>query len=305
MRRRLLLAVIASLLAACGLMRPAAAQTTIAFREDLDFDRPESWAMKYYSSVALPTGLGVPRALSPGSLELGLEVGWVPSLSEEERRVGFYGTKVEDLNRTSVFGRPRLSVGLPAKLSLTVGWVPPVELDGVETNLVSLALARPLREAAAWRLGLRLYGQGGTVEGDITCERSAAAAGDDPERNPFGCLAPSEDELTLTTVGLELGVAFPLGRVPGLEPYAAVSWNHMDNELQVNARYGNLVDRTLQVTSGDTFAFAAGAVYTTGGRIRLSGELFYAPLDVQPAVGEPVGSRDLFNVRALLTYRLR
>ena len=43
--------------------------------QELDFDRPESWAMKYVTSVTLATGFGVPRALKPGSLEIGFEAG--------------------------------------------------------------------------------------------------------------------------------------------------------------------------------------------------------------------------------------
>jgi hypothetical protein len=41
---------------------PAASQTVIDEVEELDWDRPEAWAMKYYNSVSLLTGLGPPRA---------------------------------------------------------------------------------------------------------------------------------------------------------------------------------------------------------------------------------------------------
>ena len=41
--------------------------------------------------AGLPNGVGGPDELSPGEVELAFEAGWVPSLSEEERRGGFPG----------------------------------------------------------------------------------------------------------------------------------------------------------------------------------------------------------------------
>jgi hypothetical protein len=127
--------------------------------EELDWDRPEAWAMKFFSSVSLLTGLGPPRAREPWSFEIGLELDTIPHLDEDQRRVGFGGAKVEDLNRLPVFARPRLTIGLPAKISLDVAWVPPVELRGVQSNLFSVALERPVYSTGPWTLGVRVYGQ--------------------------------------------------------------------------------------------------------------------------------------------------
>jgi len=111
--------------------------------EELDWDRPEAWAMKYFTSVSLLTGLGPPTAREPWSFAVGLELDTIPHLDEDQRRVGFGGAKVEDLNRLPVFFRPRLTIGLPAKISLDVAWVPPVEVEGVKSNLFAVALERP------------------------------------------------------------------------------------------------------------------------------------------------------------------
>ena len=167
-------ALAATVLAASA--APAAGQGVIDVTDELDFDEPESWAMAWFGSVTLLTGFGVPQPLDPGALELGLEAGWVPSLSEEQRRVGFGGTKVEDLNRTPAIGRPRLTVGLPGGFALTGAWIPPVEIDDVETNLFALGLARELWAGDRSRGGVRLYGQTGTVDlaffGETTTFRS-------------------------------------------------------------------------------------------------------------------------------------
>jgi hypothetical protein len=55
----------------------ARAQIVLAETETLDFDRFESWGMKYYVSVALLTGMGVLHKQVAGDVELGFESGYV------------------------------------------------------------------------------------------------------------------------------------------------------------------------------------------------------------------------------------
>src|SRR3990172_12962081 len=100
----------------------ARAQPLIEATEELEFDAPESWAMKYYASLALLTGMGVPEAMGAGKIDIGFEGGFVPQLSEEQRRVGFGGVKVEDLNRTPFFGRIRGTIGLSESTSLELAY---------------------------------------------------------------------------------------------------------------------------------------------------------------------------------------
>jgi hypothetical protein len=280
------------------------AQTLLDGEEDLDFDRPEAWAMKYFGSLVVMTGFGA-QELGAGEWEVALEGGWVPTLSDQERRVGFIGDKEEDLNRTSVFGRLRASVGLPARFTLSAGYVPPVELDGVTPNLVSLALSHPVLERRTFRLDARVSAQGGTFEGDFTCPRAAAAGGDDPDANPFGCLEPSDDEMTVRSAGLELTGSWHPARLPAFTPYASVAGNWFDNEFQVRARYGTLVDRTLLRSDGTSFAATAGLSYRPGERTRLVAELFYSPLDVVRDVGKGSQNDALLNARVLVGFRLR
>ena len=91
-----------------------------AFALQIAFDRPEAWALKYHSAVSTFTPLRPPRWREPGAVELGLEGGWIPHLSESQRCVGFEGTRVVDLNKSPFFGRPRLLVGLPDGFSAEV-----------------------------------------------------------------------------------------------------------------------------------------------------------------------------------------
>jgi hypothetical protein len=279
-------------------------QPVISGTEDLDFDRPESWAMKYFASLSLLTSMGVPEALEPGTVQLGFEGGWVPQLSDDQRRVGFNGTKIEDLNKTSFFGRIRATIGLPRKFSITLGYVPPIELNGAKPHLFSAALGRPILEPNWGRSGVRVFGQFGTIEGDFTCSEEDVAGGDDFELNPFGCEAPSNDKNTVRHLGLELNQAFNLSD-PRFEPYVAVSVNYLDLEFQVDALYSGIKDETLQLTDGFTIAVSGGLVVSLNERWSIVGEVFYSPLGVVRPPETESQSDGLFNVRGMIQYKLR
>ena len=283
----------------------AAAQSEVHFDEELDFERPEAWALKYFASVCLFTGLGVPRAIPSGSIDLGLELDWVPSLSDAERRVGFNGTKQEDLNRTEIFVRPRLQVGLPKKFSLGLSWVPPVEAFNVKPNLLSLAVGRPIASPGVWRFGLRVAGQYGKIQGDFTCTQEEAAAGEDRDRNPFLCEAASNDEIRVRSATLELSGARPIGKTGAFEPYFSVAANFMDLEFQVDALYSGLIDRTLLLADGETYHVTAGFQYLGWKRTKLGVELFYSPLDVLRPPAASTENDGLFNARTFVSYTLR
>ena len=295
---------LATALLSLVLAAPLQAQPVLEVSQDLDFDRPESWAMKYFASASLLTGLGAVPEPASGDVDLALEVGWLPSLSAEKRRVGFNGAKVEDLNRTSLFPRPRLLVGLPARLSLEGSWVPPVDIDGVQPNLLGLALGRPLLERGRWRLGARLHGQYGTLEGDITCPAAEAAAGPDPELNPFLCEAPSRDELTVRSVHLEL-VAGRRAGASGVEPYAALGAGRMELDFRIRAEHSGFVDRTRQQTEGSTWYATAGVVYRGWRRSTVGLGAFYSPLDVIRPPATVTVDDELFNLRAFFRYQVR
>ncbi len=291
-------------LAALLVAAPIVAQPVLDERTEIDFDRPEAWAMKYFASVSLPSAFGAPDDLAAGTVEVALEYVQVPSLDEEQRRVGFGGIKDEDLNKTSYVFRPAVRVGLGSKLSLAASWVPPVDRNGAKANIFALALERPVVEGEAWRLGLRLQGQSGTVEGDFTCSRSMVEAGDDPELNPFGCESASRDVYDLTTLGLEASIAWKLGPEQRWEPFAALSYNLMDLEFAVNARFAGLVDRSKLVTDGSTLYGLLGLGYRPGGRWRVAAEVFVSPLDVVRPPSTTSETDGLVNFRMQLRYGL-
>ena len=283
---------------------PARAQLVVAETETLDFGRPESWGMKYYASLALLTGMGAPQKRAAGVIELGFEGGYVPQLSDAERRIGFNGTKLEDVNKTSSFGRVRGSVGLGKGLALELAYTPPVELGGATPNIFALALGRPFELAPSWRLGVRGYGQIGTIEADITCSAEEAAAGDDERANPFQCVRPSEDESRQKVVGLELVAGYD-GR-SRFKPYAGIGLNYMDLEFHVNAVYsdGLVEDHTVQLTSGTTVSASVGLTFAASERFRVTAELFYSWLEVVRPPSTASANEGFLNGRVFVSFRV-
>jgi hypothetical protein len=275
------------------------------FTEELDSTRTEAWAMRWFAAVATPTMFGVVGEAEPWSFDLAFEGGSIPSLSEDERRVGFGGTKVEDLNRAPLFGRPLVRLGLPGDFTVSAGWVPPIDFDGVTPNLLSLAVARPLWIGERGRLGAQLFYLDGKIEGDISCPQDEVDAGDDPIGNPFGCEAPSDDTMSITSWGVELGYAWQA--TSAVDLFVTGLWQQEDAEFQVRAEYSGLVDRNRLLYDGDDYAWTAGAGWQATTNLRLAAELFYSPLDVvrDPSGQGPSENDPLFNFRLMGTYKLR
>ena len=289
-----MMAVIAML----GAGSRAAAQST---GEQIAFDRPEAWALKYFAAVTTFTRLGPPEVRKPGSVDLGLEAGWVPYLSEEQRRVGFEGTKVEGLNKTPVYGRVRVAIGLPAGITADLGWIPPVEINGAKPNFFNAALERPFFQQGPWALGLRVYGQFGYGRGDYTCPADVASQPPGSPANPYECNEPSNDMARLNDLGGALTGGVRLGTVT---IHFAGGGTYNDLQFQTHAITGGVPDNTLLTTHGWTGWAAVGVGFSPCERLSLAVEAFYSPLWVTRPPSTESQNDGLFSVRGMLTYRL-
>jgi hypothetical protein len=279
------------------------AQDVIRETEHLASDRPEAWAMNYFTSITLLSGLSVPRSRAVGSIELGLELDSIPQLSAAERRVGFNGTKEEDLNQAPIFARPRVTLGLPGRFALLLSYLPPAEIFGLKPNLFAFALERPLYESDPWTFGMRMYGQIGDVEGAFTCPKEVARLPPGSPRNPNGCEKESADKVTQHYAGLEFSVAYRLQHLRGLSPYLAVAGNFLDTRLRVdNVTFGVRDQRQLAAETW-TFSLSAGMAYPLTKQCTLSVGLFYSPLWVTRPPATSSENDGLLNARALLTYQ--
>ena len=288
--------------------------------EELSFHRPEAWAMKYYTAIVLPTGMGVPEPMAVGSMRIGVEAGWIPTLSPEQRRVGFNGTKKEDLNKVPALGRLRLAVGLPGQLTADATWAPPIEVNGVTSHPISLGLGRPIVSSRGFLLGVRGYGGRHSSTGSFTCTRAAPEALA-PEEETEGeehvegeeqhehatdmsdCLAPSNDTLTAHYAGLETVAAYRFARARNLQTYVSASATYMLLEFQVDAQLTSEHDRDVLETRGAVYGFGGGLRYPVTDRLDIAGEAFYAPLTIRRPDDASAQVDGLFNVRGLAEIR--
>lgn len=207
MNRLAIFALAVVLLCAGG----ASAQIVVHRDEHLASDRPEAWAMNYVAASTFMTGFGATPVLAPGDWSVDAVLAYIPRLSEAQQRIGFNGTKVEDLNKTPVFGRARLMVGLPSGFVAEVGYTPSLQINSTRPrDLVAVAIGRRVFERGRFSVSARLFGQHGRVGGDITCPARLTGVSD-RQQNPFGCQAPSDDRVALNYYGVELASAWNAG----------------------------------------------------------------------------------------------
>jgi hypothetical protein len=284
------------------LSQGASAQPVIRDDEHLASDRPEAWAMNYFAASSIMTAFGEGPALEPGHWDATLELGHVPSLSDAQRRVGFNGFKTEDLNRSPVFGRLRLFVGLPAGWVAELGYTPPLSIDGARArNLVAVAVGRRVIARNGYTLSTRIFGQHGEVRGDITCPGGLAGVMD-AERNPFGCQAASNDRIRLNYYGVDLTAGWSTGSWHWHGSLGAV---RTEPEVQVDALTFDVRDRS-RLVARDVLPFIAlGASRDIDTHWSLGMEVLHVPLAVRRNPGMPREHDPLTSLRLQLRYRGR
>ena len=157
----------------------------------------EARLLAFYEAPLVFSMAGAPTHLAAGELLVVAEAGNVPSPSAALQRPEFcYQPHSENTKLTPAFGRPRITLGLPAGFALEASYLPPVTVGGATPNLASVAVARPMDFIVGRNdvtLALRAHGTFGRVRGAITCPRSAlqttdpvaACYGTQPSRDNF------------------------------------------------------------------------------------------------------------------------
>lgn len=261
--------------------------------------------MNYFTSVTLLSGLSMPRSRAPGSIEIALELDRIPQLSESEQRIGFDGRKEEDLDKSPVFGRPRITIGLPWRSALILSYIPPVKLYGLKPHIFTIALERPLLESGPWTLGARLYGQLGTVRGAFTCPDEVTAYPPGAPGNVYGCDTQSNDKAYQHYAGLELSGAYRIERLGGLTPYVTLGANYLNPKVQVHAQVFGHADRNRLDADTVTVSAGLGLIYALDERLTLSAGAFYSPLEVTRQPSTSSNNDPLINFRTQISYRFR
>lgn len=270
--------LLSSLSCLLGSLPPLTAQTD----EHVEFDRPEAWAMQYFTAAGLMQGSAPPATLARGGIALGFEVANIPHLSRRTRTVGFFGTKEENLNKAPVLARPLLHYGLTDRFSVTASYVPPFEVfDRLKTHLVGFFVNYTAYQTESLRLTLRVGGQWSEAEGDFTCAEEISGV-DDFAVNPFGCVEPSHDVFRGKSLTAELGLDYRLQvKALPLSVFGNLAYTRADLEFEVDALWaGGFADQRRLFTSGDLWSFGAGLKAEIRDGFYLSLSVVHAPLDI-------------------------
>lgn len=277
----------------------ALAQPVSTGDDHLSADRPEAWAMNYFAATTLLTGFGAQPVGGAAGASLAAEIGQIPRLSDTQTRIGLNGVKQEDLNKSPVFGRLRLTFALGESGFAELGYTPPVTLNGSRTNnVVSIGLGARLFEVRPLVVAARLFGQRGAVTGDITCPAELANVSD-PVRNPYGCQAASNDRMTLNYYGAEATAAIASG---AWQFYGGGGAARTDLTVQVDALTSGTRDRTRLLSTRWLPYGLVGVRTPLGTRLSAGLELLYVPLYVRRAPNYERTSDPLTSARLQLRY---
>ena len=254
----------------------------------------EARLLAFYEAPLVFSMAGAPTQLVAGELRVVAEAGNVPSPSAALQRPEFcYQAHSENTKLTPAFGRPRITLGLPAGFALEASYLPPVTVGGATPQLASVAVARPMDftvGANEVTLALRAHGTFGHVRGAITCPRSALQT-TDPVGACYGT-QPSRDNFYPGMFGGEgaVGLHAGGGRV-AFYAGGGVTW------LRPRFRVG-FTDATGYVDSTEVEARLArgsafgGVSVNLSEALQLSSQVYSVPQDVT-------------TVRATVSYRLR
>jgi hypothetical protein len=277
-----------------------AAQEVDNTRSQVPFDQPDAWAMAYVTSASLLTGFGQTPDLAIGDWMVSAEIGHIPKLSRAEQFVGLNGSKFEDLNKSPVFGRGRLWVGLPWGLVGELAYTPPLEIKGARPrNLFAIGFGKRWIDEPTWSLSTRLHGQHGSAVGDVTCPASIAG-NPSLQVNPFRCLAPSKDVIQMNYYALEATAGFGAQASPW-RTHATLGFARYEPQVNIRAEQTGFSNRTILTSAGVRPYFAGGLSFHTESPWEYGGEILYVPLNIRRP-GQDVSSKAFWSLRGMLRY---
>jgi len=253
-------------------------------RRSLDRNDPQAQLMGYYAAVMQFSAVGL--ADRSGRLQIGAAGSFIPSLSLADRLVGFGGTKPEDANKCPIFPRLVAARGL-GNVTVELGYTPPVQVCDVTASIVSVAAMTRVPLSADWDGAVRLSGVAGSLRSSITCSEAYTQ---DPLDQTCYNGTPSDDKVAPLSFALDFIAAHEGRGGARLEPYLAIGFRYERVDFDVNYTrsatqgaadpqhvYPPLDDHERTRASLSGVQVAAGASWIAAGRLRLGGEVYYAP----------------------------
>jgi hypothetical protein len=238
----------------------------------------EARLLAFYSAPISFSPASAPEHAEPWTVRLGAEGGPIPSPDSAIQRSGACFTKKSENTRLSpFFGRPRVTLTLPAGFALEASYLLPITVRDAEPNLGSAALswAKRIRMASTGNstdFMFRVHGTAGHVRGPITCPTKALQQ-TDVTRPCFGT-KPSLDTFKPTMAGVEgiLSTAAWDGR---LAFYAGGGENFLRPRFQVGFTDGlGSVDSTLIVVDLKRVTMFGGVTVEVTNALDLSAQAY-------------------------------
>jgi len=246
-------------------------------------DSNEAKLLAFYSAPIAFSPAGAPEHLKPWTLRIGGEGGPVPDPDPEIQKTGACFTqKSQNTGLSPFFGRPRLTLALPAGFAVEASYLPPIRINDAEPNLASAALSwvRRIRmqpTSNGTDVMLRAHGTVGEVRGPITCPEKGLQQSD-PMRPCFGN-NPSVDTFKPVMLGLEgiLSTAAFDGR---LGFYAGGGVNFLRPVFQVGFTdgLGNVDNTEIEVALSRASVFG-GVSAQMSKALDLSAQVYSVPRD--------------------------
>lgn len=202
----------------------------------------EGKLLAFYTAPIVFSMATTPQEMRPGSIRIGAEGEYIPRPDPAIEQTGACFTqKSEKTSLSPVFGRPRITIGVPFGFALEAAYLPPVTIARAKPNLFSFAVSRAQHLAvgpasSGTTLMLRVHGTFGNVKGAITCPRSALQQ-TSPTSPCYG-INPSNDTFHPDMFGGELAAGFAPGS-GRISFYAGAGANRIDPHFQVGFTDGN------------------------------------------------------------------
>jgi hypothetical protein len=238
----------------------------------------EAKLLAFYSAPIAFSPASAPEHPDVWTLRIGGEGGPIPDPdSAIQQSSACFTKKSENTGLSPFFGRPRLTLTLPAGFALEGSWLPPIKIADAEPNLASGAVSwtKRIRMAPtgnATDVMLRLHGTYGRVRGPITCP-SKSLQMNDPDKPCYGT-NPSSDTFKPNMFGVE-GVISTAAWDGRIAFYGGAGGNFLRPRFQVGFTdaLGN-VDHTLIIVDLTRLAMFAGVSAEVTDAIDLSAQAY-------------------------------
>lgn len=247
----------------------------------------EAQLLAFYTAPVAFSMATAPEVTNAGGIRIGAELEYVPKPDPSLEQTGACFTqKSEETSLSPVFGRPRITIGIPFGFSIELAYLPPVTIARATPNLLSFAVAHARHfafgPAGGTTVMLRGHGTYGNVKGAITCP-SGSLQQTTPTAPCYGT-EPSEDTFRPDMFGGEIAVGLrPTSR--GFSFYGGAGVNRIDPRFQVGFRdlTGFMDSTKVELQEPMTRATVFGGVTAVVGRVfDIGAQIYSVPSECNP-----------------------